>query len=201
MRVTETFKSIQGEGPATGEPCTFIRFSGCNLSCEGCDTDHSSSTDLTIDDLVTTVEAADLDLVVLTGGEPFIQPELPALISELYERGFLIDVETNGTVYVHPRVIRQLRHVVCSPKRGTETKLNLRGKFIKLVVTLDGNPSWTWPVHLLNDMLTDPQIVGESTVYLMPYGTTMTDAAFVWDLALAYGVRYSDRLQWRVDRK
>ena len=50
-------------------------------------------------------------------------------------------------------------------------------------------------------MLTDPQVVDESTVYLMPYGTTMTDAAFVWDLALAYGVRYSDRLQWRVDRK
>jgi 7-carboxy-7-deazaguanine synthase len=37
-------------------------------------------------------------LVEITGGEPLIQPETPALISELLAKGFQVLLETNGSV-------------------------------------------------------------------------------------------------------
>lgn len=200
FQVNEIFPSIQGEGPAMGEPCTFIRFSGCNLDCPGCDTNHETYSEMDQDAIMEVVERLDYDLVVLTGGEPFLQEGLASLITELYERGFMIDVETNGTVHVRPGVLRMLRYVVCSPKRGQETLLNLKGKYIKLVVAADG-PGWTWPPYVLKSLLRDPMIVGESTVYLMPYGTDSSNAELTWDLAVRYHVRYSDRLQWRLNRK
>ncbi|MBO8477106.1 MAG: 7-carboxy-7-deazaguanine synthase QueE, partial [Bacteroidetes bacterium] len=40
-RINEIFYSLQGEGYFTGTPSVFIRFSGCNLKCPFCDTDHS----------------------------------------------------------------------------------------------------------------------------------------------------------------
>ena len=40
-KINEIFYNIQGEGYYTGVPAIFIRFSGCNLNCEFCDTDHS----------------------------------------------------------------------------------------------------------------------------------------------------------------
>jgi organic radical activating enzyme len=41
--VKEVFCSVQGEGPYVGRRQAFIRFSGCNLSCEYCDTDFTNS--------------------------------------------------------------------------------------------------------------------------------------------------------------
>lgn len=40
--ISEIFSSLQGEGPHTGEPMTFIRFAGCSLSCRWCDTERAS---------------------------------------------------------------------------------------------------------------------------------------------------------------
>ena len=41
FNVIETFVSIDGEGPTSGELATFIRFSHCNLRCSWCDTTYS----------------------------------------------------------------------------------------------------------------------------------------------------------------
>ena len=41
FNVIETFVSIDGEGPTSGELATFIRFSSCNLKCIWCDTTYS----------------------------------------------------------------------------------------------------------------------------------------------------------------
>ena len=40
-RINEIFHSLQGEGRHTGTPAVFVRFSGCNLHCPFCDTDHA----------------------------------------------------------------------------------------------------------------------------------------------------------------
>ena len=40
MKINEIFYSLQGEGHFAGTPAVFVRFSGCNLACGFCDTDH-----------------------------------------------------------------------------------------------------------------------------------------------------------------
>ena len=72
-RVNEIFYSLQGEGGNTGTPAVFVRFSGCNLSCYFCDTDFSSYTQMSVEDIVSAVSAYPARLVVLTGGEPALQ--------------------------------------------------------------------------------------------------------------------------------
>ena len=39
-KINEIFSSIQGEGLYIGSKQLFIRFCGCNLKCNYCDTNH-----------------------------------------------------------------------------------------------------------------------------------------------------------------
>ena len=41
-KINEIFYSLQGEGFHVGTPAVFVRFSGCNLKCEFCDTRHDA---------------------------------------------------------------------------------------------------------------------------------------------------------------
>ena len=103
MRVSEIFKSIQGEGGRAGEVSVFIRLAGCNLSCRWCDTpyalDKEQGEKMSIPEILTRVEQYVADTVVVTGGEPLIWPETPTLLSELKTRGKLVTLETNATQY------------------------------------------------------------------------------------------------------
>lgn len=121
--VFEIFESIQGEGIYIGQRQLFIRFSGCNLSCDYCDTASSKEQAKdapcmikdrkTIEKINNPVTKEDLlmhaekflqtkDLihsVSLTGGEPLLQVEflksfLPGLKAKKY-------LETNGTLPGH----------------------------------------------------------------------------------------------------
>jgi 7-carboxy-7-deazaguanine synthase len=102
MLIAETFYSIQGEGELTGVPSFFIRTSGCNLRCSWCDTPYASwrpeGTQRIVAQLVSEVCAQPGRHVVLTGGEPMIAPELPALAAALRAAGLHITIETAGTV-------------------------------------------------------------------------------------------------------
>lgn len=96
--LVEIFASLQGEGRNAGRPATFIRFAGCNLSCSWCDTDRSERFVRTLPDLVAEVEELGRRSVIITGGEPTVQPGLDVLLAELKKRGFWIALETNGLV-------------------------------------------------------------------------------------------------------
>ncbi|HXK93316.1 MAG TPA: 7-carboxy-7-deazaguanine synthase, partial [bacterium] len=41
MRISEIFRSIQGESSFAGLPCTFVRTAGCSLRCAYCDTGYA----------------------------------------------------------------------------------------------------------------------------------------------------------------
>lgn len=123
LRIAEVFPSLQSEGPLVGTPAIFVRFAGCNLNCDFCDTDFEPNEDMTVDDIMARIEALRIEhgkgirLVVITGGEPFAQNLLP-LIDALATARCLIQIETNGTIW------QDLPYwcikMVVSPKAGHE---------------------------------------------------------------------------------
>jgi len=98
MKISETFRSIQGEGKRIGALTYFIRTIGCNLDCSWCDTQYAmeGGTEMSIERLVDL--AKDDDEICLTGGEPLIHCESAILIERLTEMGKTVVVETNGSV-------------------------------------------------------------------------------------------------------
>lgn len=96
MRVNEIFYSLQGEGYWTGTPAVFIRFSGCNLKCPFCDTNHQPYVEMTEEEIMDEVNKYPADLVVITGGEPALQLN-NRMIELLHNAEKTVAVETNGT--------------------------------------------------------------------------------------------------------
>jgi 7-carboxy-7-deazaguanine synthase len=103
LKIAELFYSIQGEGSLVGVPSVFVRTSGCNLRCAWCDTPYTSwqpeGTDLSLRQILDEVRAHPTRHVVVTGGEPMIQPEILSLTEQLRSAGLHITIETAGTVF------------------------------------------------------------------------------------------------------
>jgi organic radical activating enzyme len=116
-KINEIFYSLQGEGYHSGTPAVFVRFSGCNLRCTFCDTQHQKGIMMSLQEIVDEVNKYPIaPLVVLTGGEPslFINE---AFVTELKQKtGKQIAIETNGT---RP-VPNNLDWVTLSPKSAFE---------------------------------------------------------------------------------
>ena len=104
MKISEIYKSVQGEGLLTGTPSVFVRASGCNLRCWFCDTPYASwrpeGNDFAVDEIIAQIEEWDCRHVVLTGGEPMLFAELLPLAEQLRQSGMHITVETAGTLYL-----------------------------------------------------------------------------------------------------
>lgn len=103
MIVNEIFYSLQGEGFFTGTPSLFIRFSGCNLQCDFCDTQHQSGTQLTEEQIAEEAAHCPAAHVVITGGEPSLQLT-ESLVNHLHHLGKFVAIETNGTRPLPPNV-------------------------------------------------------------------------------------------------
>jgi len=122
--LVEVFSGIQGEGLFVGERQLFVRFAGCNLECDYCDTPDSRTIPLlctvergpglrTFDHFDNPVSVAQLGdwlvrldrprglhhSVSLTGGEPLLHDHfLAALLPALTDQGLSRYLETNGTL-------------------------------------------------------------------------------------------------------
>lgn len=100
MRISEIFRSIQGESTYAGLPCTFVRTAGCSLRCAYCDTDYAlnllSGDEMNMDAVEEQVLRLGCDLVEITGGEPLEQEETPALCQRFLDRNATVLVETSG---------------------------------------------------------------------------------------------------------
>jgi 7-carboxy-7-deazaguanine synthase len=152
--VKEIFKTLQGEGALTGRAAVFCRFSGCNLwsgrerdragaVCTFCDTDFVGTDGCLggrfagAQELATVIarvwgEEGDNRFVVLTGGEPLLQVD-DDLVAALHQRGFMIAVETNGTI----RPPSGLDWVCVSPKARTPLVVK-EGDELKLIYPQEG---------------------------------------------------------------
>jgi len=153
--VKEIFYTLQGEGAQAGKAAVFCRFAGCNLwsgreqdrasaVCQFCDTDFVGTdgtgggkfagAEALADAVAQAWEPAGTAhrLVVLTGGEPLLQVDAP-LIDALHARGFVIAVETNGTMAAPPG----LDWICVSPKADAELAIRA-GHELKLVYPQPG---------------------------------------------------------------
>lgn len=218
MRISEIFHSIQGEGKLAGVPSTFIRTSGCNLRCTWCDTPYASWTpkgeSLDLDTILQRVAGHAGSHVVLTGGEPMIEPEVGALTQRLKRVGYHITIETAATVW--QEVVCDLASI--SPKLANSTPhAREGGRFaashernrinldtIRRLITL-GDYQLKFVVERPEDMDEIDVLLARlgrcspSNVLLMPQGVTCEELArhgeWIVDVCKQRGFRYGPRLQ------
>lgn len=101
IRINEIFYSIQGETLRTGFTSVFVRLTGCNLSCDFCDTARAmdEGVDMPVHEVVEKVlSMKPFDHVTITGGEPLIQAGTVDLLNRLHEERLNVQVETNGSI-------------------------------------------------------------------------------------------------------
>lgn len=116
MRVTEIFYSIQGESSYVGQPCVFVRLTGCPLRCTWCDTDYAfyGGQEVSLEDIVAKIASYGCRLVEVTGGEPLVHAEAFPLIEKLCDAGYTVLIETSGAVDIVP--VDSRAHVIMDVK-------------------------------------------------------------------------------------
>lgn len=134
MKIKEIFYSLQGEGFWTGTPALFVRFSGCNLSCPFCDTDHRAGIEMTEEDILNHIKGCPAKHVIFTGGEPALQLT-ESLVDKAHGLGKFLHIETNGSIELPEGITAALDWITVSPKeapvrirRIDELKVLFRGE-------------------------------------------------------------------------
>lgn len=223
--VSETFVSVQGEGKLTGVPSWFLRLSGCNLRCRWCDTPYASwnpeGEKRSIDDLLDEAQASGMRHAVVTGGEPMIFPQLPAICAGLHERGMHVTIESAGTVFPDDWTDLSCDLMSLSPKLANSTPVDdprdplrvwtERHESRRLDVGVLNRLIAGFPDRQLKFVVTGPGDLAEIDgllarlsgfepvdVMLMPEGTAVPEPGAVqWVVrtCLERGWRYCHRLQ------
>lgn len=127
--VIETFgPTVQGEGPAAGLPCSFVRFGGCDWRCDWCDSMHAVDPGLVRAnaehlDPVQIADRVTAPLVILSGGNPALLA-LEPLVFLLHERGQQVHVETQGSKWRH--WLGMVDRLIVSPKPPSSSMVSDR---------------------------------------------------------------------------
>lgn len=130
LTVSEIFgPTVSGEGASLGRRCGFLRLMGCNLHCSWCDTKYTwdasqydlreQGTWMSWAEIVDQIIAMNVDLVIISGGEPLLHQNRPAwelVIRALAGAGISVEVETNGTVIPNRASRDWVRRFTVSPK-------------------------------------------------------------------------------------
>jgi len=216
MRISESFTSIQGEGPTQGQLATFVRFSGCNLRCGFCDTAYAQSvteghslegiTEMRDMMVAAREKYGPNHLFIFTGGEPLMQQEeafvlLGAYFSRSAKRAN-VWFETNGTFApAKPLVVRFTPQFVVSPKKGhlkleaLQALADLEAHF-KFVIDPKGKDSFS--VEEAADLVQSLKVVPRFRVWLQPMAKDKTALGaagrWLWQRCIETGYNFSPRL-------
>lgn len=127
-RISEVFDSIQGEGIYLGEKQLFVRFFGCNLGCQFCDTKLTHFAEYEPEELFARLKLyrGNFHSISFTGGEPLLQKDfLKEILKLTHQEGFKNYLETNGTLPdALEEVIDYLDIVAMDLKLPSSTGLN-----------------------------------------------------------------------------
>jgi organic radical activating enzyme len=133
LKIVDIFATFQGEAIYSGYPAIFIRLGGCNLACKFCDTEFDDFAEFSLEEIIKKVNNINQNnfakLAVITGGEPMRQP-IVKLCQKLIENGFLVQIETNGTLYQDlPKDVK----IICSPKNNQLQYSQIRADLLKKI--------------------------------------------------------------------
>ena len=163
LRITEIFRSLQGEGRHTGLPTCFVRLTGCPLRCSYCDTEYAfhGGGRMAMDDVLQHVADTGVRHVCVTGGEPLAQKECKKLLAALCDAGYQVSIETSGAIDfrdLDPRVLRVVD--IKTPASGeSERQLwealgELRAEEqVKFVIA--SRADYDWALQVLRERLDD----------------------------------------------
>ena len=137
LKLTEIFRSLQGEADSVGIPTVFVRLTGCPLRCQYCDTAYAfhGGAWWSLADILARVRELEVSHVCVTGGEPLAQPSVFELMSALCDAGYRVSLETSGAMSlerVDPRVIKVVD--VKTPGSGEEAR-NRYDELLRLAPT------------------------------------------------------------------
>lgn len=123
-----------------GKISTVVFTQGCNLRCYYCHNAslldfHKLSGLITEEEIFNYLDRRKnlIDGVVVSGGEPTLQPDLEEFICKIKEKGYLVKLDTNGT---SPRVIESLLqkglldYLAMDIKATTGMYSHISGKFV-----------------------------------------------------------------------
>ena len=170
LDVVEKFVSINGEGTKAGQLAVFIRFKGCNLACEYCDTQWANQTDapaqqMTAGEIVDYVISTGVKNVTLTGGEPLLRDGIEDVIAQLADHMLNVEIETNGSISLKKICDLQKENVTftmdyklsCS---GMEAAMNLDNFNI-----LSSNDTVKFVAGCREDLIKAKQIIEKYNLY------------------------------------
>lgn len=104
LTINEIFYSIQGESTFAGQPCVFVRLTGCDLRCTYCDTEYAfyEGKKRSFESILEEIAQHSCKLVEITGGEPLLQKRVHLLMSRLCDLGYTVLIETSGAHDISP---------------------------------------------------------------------------------------------------
>lgn len=216
LRIQEIFKTVQGEGPLVGTPAIFLRMASCNLRCFFCDTDFESRYgnlilwEQALVEILEKAHATNISLLVITGGEPFLQNLVP-LVTAIMQTftDWQVQFETAGAIWI-PGLEKLLDQypgritIVCSPKTGTvhkmvasyceDWKYIIRASDYEQYPSEDGLPYASTQIPGKRTILFRPVLHPCSTVYLQPCDEgspelNKANTALTVELAIRHGYR------------
>jgi 7-carboxy-7-deazaguanine synthase len=134
LKITEIFRSLQGEGDAVGYPTVFVRLTGCPLRCGYCDTAYAFSGGnwMTLEQIVARVAELPVRHVCVTGGEPLAQANCLPLLKQLCDAGYQVSLETSGALPVAHVDLRVRRVVDVKTPASGESHRNLLDQLMTL---------------------------------------------------------------------
>ena len=125
LKLTEIFRSLQGEADTVGIPTVFVRLTGCPLRCQYCDTAYAfhGGQWWTLPEILARVAELEVRHVCVTGGEPLAQAAVHELLAALCDVGYRVSLETSGAMSlerVDPRVVKVVD--IKTPASGEESR-------------------------------------------------------------------------------
>jgi 7-carboxy-7-deazaguanine synthase len=152
---------------------------------------------MTIDEILDAIEPHGCNLVEITGGEPMMQEEIPKLSKKLLEKGYIVLIETGGSLDVSslPSEVVKILDIKCPDSGMTEhmnwENLKYLGPKDEIKFVINSRKDYEWSIEVMNRY----QLDKKNLILFSPvYQKMPADQLAEWILADKLQVRFQIQL-------